>query len=172
MKKTVTYVEMTDRTQLVPGTPVPGMALVPVEGDLSPLPGLMARIGGPYQWRSARRSPQEWTEWFAERPGRTFWLLTMADETAGVVCYDHDPGEAGTGTDTEITTFGLLPEFTGKGLGGHALTLAVEQGWRLGPGVRRVWLHTSSADNPNALPNYHRRGFRTFKTEEATPGPA
>ncbi|MFB6518665.1 hypothetical protein [Streptomyces sp. NPDC056401] len=37
--------------------------------------------------------------------------------------------------------------------------------------VRRVWLHAASADNTNALPNYHRRGFRTFKTEEA-PGPA
>jgi hypothetical protein len=29
-----------------------------------------------------------------------------------------------------------------------------------------VWLHTSSADNPHALPNYQRRGFRIFKTEE------
>jgi len=29
-----------------------------------------------------------------------------------------------------------------------------------------VWLRTSSADNPHALPNYQRRGFRTFKTEE------
>jgi hypothetical protein len=27
------------------------------------------------------------------------------------------------------------------------------------------WLHTSSFDNPRALPNYHLRGFRTFKTE-------
>jgi hypothetical protein len=38
------------------------------------------------------------------------------------------------GGDVEIKTFGLLPEFTGKG--------------------------------PNALPNYHRRGFRTFRTEQ------
>ncbi|MFF3209319.1 GNAT family N-acetyltransferase [Streptomyces sp. NPDC002886] len=161
MTKTVTYVEMTDPGQLVPGVPVPELALVAVDADLSLVPGLMARIGAPYRWRSARRSPQEWQEWFAGHPDRTCWLLRLGDEPAGVVCYDLHPG-----ADVEIRTFGLLPEFTGKGLGGHALTLAIRQGWNLVPGVRRVWLHTSSADNPNALPNYHRRGFRTFKTEE------
>lgn len=161
MTTTVTYVEMTDRSQLVPGTPVPGLALVATDGDLSQMPALMARVGAPYQWRSARRSPQEWDEWFAEHPNRTCWLLTLEGESAGVVCYDLHPG-----ADVEIKTFGLLPEFTGKGLGGHALTLAIRQGWDLVPDVRRVWLHTSSADNSNALPNYHRRGFRTFKTEE------
>jgi hypothetical protein len=36
--------------------------------------------------------------------------------------------------------------------------------------VNRVWLHTSSLDHPRALPNYHRRGFRTFKTEEEERG--
>ena len=162
MTKIVTYVEMTDRSQLVPGTPVPGMALVPVDGDLSPIPALMARVGAPYQWRSAHRSPEEWEAWFAEHSDRTYWLLTVADETVGVVCYDLHPG-----ADVEIRTFGLLPEFTGKGLGGHALTLTIQQGWELVPGVRRVWLHTSSADNSKALPNYHRRGFRTFKIEES-----
>lgn len=151
---------MTDRTQLVPGVLVPGMALDAVAGDLSLVPELMARIGAPYQWRSARRSPQEWGVWFAEHPDRTCWLLTVADAPAGMVCYDLHPG-----ADVEIRTFGLLPEYTGRGLGGHALTLAIRQGWELAPGVRRVWLHTSSEDNANALPNYHRRGFRTFKTE-------
>ncbi|MFI5980032.1 GNAT family N-acetyltransferase [Streptomyces sp. NPDC051555] len=161
MKKTVTYVEMTDRSRLVPGTPAPGMALVAVAGDLSPVSDVMARIGAPYHWRSARRGPQEWRAWFVEHPERTCWLLTLADEPAGAVCYDVHPDG-----DVEIRTFGLLPEFTGKGLGGHALTLAIRQAWDMVPGVRRVWLHTSSADNANALPNYHRRGFHTFKVEE------
>ena len=67
--------------------------------------------------------------------------------------------------EVEIETFGLLPEFTGKNLGGYALTLTIERAWRLTPSVRRVWLHTSSLDHPHALPNYHRRGFHTYKTE-------
>jgi hypothetical protein len=32
--------------------------------------------------------------------------------------------------------------------------------------VRRVWLHTSSRDHPHAKPNYERRGFRPFRTEQ------
>ena len=152
---------MTDRSQLVPGTVVPELALIIADSQLLLVSDIMARIGAPYGWRSSHRTPQEWEAWFAERQGRTSWLLTLGDEPVGVACYDLHPG-----AEVEIKTFGLLPEFTGKGLGGHALTLAIRQGWELVPGTCRVWLHTSSADNPNALPNYHRRGFRTFRTEQ------
>jgi RimJ/RimL family protein N-acetyltransferase len=159
--ETVTYVEMTDRSQLNPGTVAPGLALTIADERLPLVSDTMARIGAPYGWRSSHRSQEEWQAWFAEHPGRTCWLLTLDEEPVGVACYDPHPG-----AEVEIKTFGLVPEATGKGLGGHALTLAIRQGWDLVPGTLRVWLHTSSADNPNALPNYHRRGFRTFKTEE------
>ena len=157
----MTYVEMTDRSQLNPGTVVPGLTLANADQQLPLVAEILARIGAPYGWRSSQRTSEEWPAWFAEHPGRTCWLLAVDDEPAGVAIYDPHPGD-----DVEIKTFGLVPEFTGKGLGGHALTLAIRQGWDLVAGTRRVWLHTSSADNPNALPNYHRRGFRTFKTEE------
>lgn len=75
-----------------------------------------------------------------------------------------------SGNEAEIASFGLLPEFVGKGLGGFALTLGVRQAWALAPSVTRVWLHTSSLDHPRALANYHRRGFRTFKTEQGERG--
>jgi GNAT superfamily N-acetyltransferase len=89
-----------------------------------------------------------------------FWLLSFDGEPAGLVAYDLHPGN-----EVEIETFGLVPEFTGRRLGGYALTLAVQRAWDLTATVERIWLHTSSADHPSALPNYHRRGFRTFKTE-------
>lgn len=66
--------------------------------------------------------------------------------------------------DIEITTFGLVPDFVGAGLGGHALALAAAAAWNVKDAgcqeVRRVWLHTSTLDYPHALPNYLRRGFR------------
>jgi GNAT superfamily N-acetyltransferase len=157
----VTYVEMTDQSQLNPGTAVPGLALTIADERRPLVSEILARIGAPYGWRSAHRSPKEWAAWFGEHPGRTCWLLALDGEPAGVAIYDPRPDN-----EVEIKTFGLLPEFTGNGLGGYALTLAIRQAWDLVPGTRRVWLHTSSADNPNALPNYHRRGFRTFKTSE------
>lgn len=161
VREIVTHVEMTARDQLAPARPVPGLTLEPLDRGSPLVIELQARIGAPYGWESARRSEQEWTTWFAQSPDRTFWLLSFEGEPAGMVSYDLHPD----GT-VEIETFGLLPEFVGKGLGGYALTLGVQQGWELAPAVNRIWLHTSTLDHPNALPNYHRRGFRTFKTEE------
>jgi RNA polymerase sigma factor (sigma-70 family) len=111
--------------------------------------------------QSASRREEEWAVWFAGHPSRTFWLLAFKEEPAGMVSYDLKPGG-----EVEIETFGLLPEFVGKGQGGFALTLGVQQAWELAPSVNRIWLHTSTLDHPRALPNYHRQGFRTFKTEE------
>lgn len=152
---------MTASDQLDPAAPVPGLVLESVDRDSPLIIELLARIGAPYRWKSASRTEQEWTAWFAQHPTRTFWLLSFEGEPAGMVSY-----ELHSGGDAEIETFGLLPEFVGRGLGGYALTLAIQQAWKLAPTVTRAWLHTSTLDHPHALPNYHRRGFRTFRTEE------
>jgi len=39
----------------------------------------------------------------------------------------------------------------------------VRRAWEFNP--RRVWVHTSSFDHRAALPNYLKRGFRVYKTE-------
>ena len=158
----MTYVEMTDPGQLVPAAPVSALTLEPVDHGAPLIPALLARIGAAYGWKSATRTEQEWAAWFAGHPDRAFWLLSLAGEAAGMVSCDLQPDGV-----VEILTFGLLPEFVGHGLGGFALTLAVRQAWALAPSVNRVWLHTSSLDHPRALANYHRRGFRTFKTENS-----
>ncbi|WP_328600677.1 GNAT family N-acetyltransferase [Actinomadura physcomitrii] len=158
----MTYVEMTDPDQLNASASVPGLALQPLERSSPLVPDILARVGTPYGWRSARRTPDGWQTWHAENPRRTFALLSLDGEPAGIVAYDpHDH-------EVEIKSFGLLPDFIGKGLGGYALTLAIRRAWELSATAARVWLHTSSFDHPNALRNYHRRGFRTYKTEETT----
>jgi GNAT superfamily N-acetyltransferase len=59
--------------------------------------------------------------------------------------------------------FGLMPDFLGRGLGKQMLTAAVKRSWEMG--AKRVWLHTCTQDNPAALPNYVKRGFTPYKTE-------
>lgn len=161
MKQIVTYLEMTDRDQLNPAAPVPGLVLTGLAVDSPLIPDILARVGAPYGWKSAGRTHQEWQAWLAKGSHRTFGLLSFAGEPAGIVAYEPYPGN-----EVEIKSFGLLPEFIGRGLGGYALTLGIQRAWELTPTVSRVWLHTSSFDHPNALPNYHRRGFRTFRTVE------
>ncbi|WP_329049960.1 GNAT family N-acetyltransferase [Amycolatopsis sp. NBC_01488] len=152
MEEIVTRLEMTAAEQLNPAPAVDGVTLEataagPVVRDLH------VRIGTPHRWPSASRSDEDWERWFAE-PGRRYRLVEYRGEVAGAADFAPQPGG-----DVEITTFGLLPEFVGKGLGGYALTLVVADAWTL-PGTRRVWLHISTLDHPNALPNYLRRGFR------------
>lgn len=64
----------------------------------------------------------------------------------------------------EIAYFGILTAEFGRGFGKHLLSCAVRDAWALGPS--RVWLHTSTLDHLNALPNYVARGFVPYKTEE------
>ena len=64
----------------------------------------------------------------------------------------------------EIAYFGLAPDAIGVGLGKHLLSCAVRDAWALGPA--RVWLHTCTLDHPHALPNYEKRGFVPYKTEQ------
>lgn len=164
MGKTVTYLEMTGQGELRPGRVVPALELRR-EGGLSPLArSVQARVGAAYGWRSSTRSDQEWQELALAYPRRQYWLTTLAGETAGIAVLEPHPGG-----DVEVRTFGLLPEFVGQGLGGHALTLALRQAWATEPleaeAVRRVWLHTDSNDHPNALLNYRSRGLRVYHTE-------
>jgi GNAT superfamily N-acetyltransferase len=88
----------------------------------------------------------------------TLWVMYASGSPAGY--FELERHEDGS---TEIAYFGLLPEFIGRGLGGHLLTLAVRQAWSTGAG--RVWLHTCTLDDAAAMPNYLKRGFKPFKQE-------
>ena len=65
--------------------------------------------------------------------------------------------------ETEISYFGLLEEYIGKGIGGYALSEAIKKAFE--KNIKRVWLHTCTLDHPNALKNYIARGMRVFRKE-------
>ena len=156
-QKIRTYLEMTDPGELRPGRFAPDVALVPT-ADHELVRALQVRVGAPHGWGSATRGDAEWEQIFA-KPLLSFWAVTHWQEPVGVVVFvDQHP-------EVEIETFGLVPEVVGRGLGGHALTLAIRQAWMLRDGVQRIWLHTNTMDHPNALPNYQARGFRPYRTE-------
>jgi GNAT superfamily N-acetyltransferase len=162
----ITFLEMTSPAQLRPGRVVPGLVLVPTAPGEEPLVRqTIVRVGAPYRWPSAGWADAAWAEWFAAA-GRQSFLLRAggpAGILAGIVETEAHPPH-----DVEITSFGLVPERVGTGLGGHALTLATRRAWTLDhpalEDVRRVWLHTSTLDHPRALANYRARGYRPYHT--------
>jgi GNAT superfamily N-acetyltransferase len=125
---------------------------------------LYAEVGREYHW--VDRLP--WTETqvaaYLADPAIGVWLLTVAGTLGGYFELRQDGPRADSDSSTEIAYFGLLPGFTGRGLGAHLLTAAVETAWARG--ARRVWLHTCSLDHPAALANYISGGFTVFKREQ------
>lgn len=122
---------------------------------------LYAEVGRAYHWRDRLSwSDQEVRSHLAD-PDVSLWLLSSRAAPAGYfeLRRHHDDS-------VEVAYFGLLPEFLGRGWGGHLLTLAVRAAWDLGP--ERVWLHTCTLDHPAALPNYLKRGFRPVREESYT----
>ncbi|MGW7060312.1 GNAT family N-acetyltransferase [Streptomyces sp. NPDC054904] len=164
MARTITHLEMTDPGELRPGRPVPAMELRREAGLTALARTVQARVGAAHGWRSSTRTDQQWDELARTNPHREYWLITLAGEPAGITALEPHPGG-----DVEIRTFGLLPEHIGRGLGGHALTLALEQAWATTPldaeTVQQVRLHTNSDDHPSALRNYLSRGLRVHHTE-------
>ena len=65
--------------------------------------------------------------------------------------------------EAEIAYFGIMEEYYGKKLGGYLLSEAIKFSFQLG--CARVWVHTCSLDNKNALRNYLSRGMKIFKSE-------
>jgi GNAT superfamily N-acetyltransferase len=127
---------------------------------------LYTAVGGDWHWLD--RLPWNWRQWqnWLNRPGVETWLASVRGTPVGYA--ELDGSHEG---EVELAYFGLLPAFAGQGIGGHLLTVAVRQAWRLAqrwPGrepTRRVWVHTCTLDGPAALPNYQARGLRLYRTE-------
>ena len=132
---------------------------------------LYTAVGGDWYWVDRLNwTYEEWRDWVAP-PRLQTWVARISGTPAG-----YFELRAQEGGSMEITSFGLLPQFIGQGLGGHLLSAAIQTAWNAG--ASRVWVHTCTLDHPVALANYQARGLRIFRVEthtedmpEKTPGP-
>ncbi len=161
MIATRTYLEMTSREALRPER------VADDELEVSHCPDcsielfrcLYADVGREYRWIDRLAWTDDEVRAYLADPAVKIWLLRVGGTLAGYFELRRHAAN-----DVEIAYFGLLPGFTGRRLGAHLLTEAVERAWSMG--ARRVWLHTCTFDHPAALPNYLKRGFTVFKTEQ------
>lgn len=114
-------------------------------------------VGADWQWTDRLGwGPERWAAWEQAVETHVAWA---DDEEAGY--FELDPRQPGS---VELAYFGLLPGFTGLGLGGHLLAHALERALALAP---RALVHTCSLDSPHALANYQARGLELFRTAPA-----
>jgi GNAT superfamily N-acetyltransferase len=122
---------------------------------------LYAEVGRLYHWVDRLPWTDEEIRAHLNRPEITLWVMYIVGAPAGYFELErHDDGS------TEIAYFGLMQESIGRGLGKLLLTEAVRRAWAFG--ANRVWLHTCTLDDPAAMPNYLKRGFKPFKRETYT----
>ena len=170
---TTSYLEMLHASDLQPrSAPRPDLSMARTPFAMPELNRFFySAVGGGWYW--SERLVWTYQQWmnYLDRPELQTWIVNQAGVPAG-----YFELEKQADNDVEIVYFGLLAQFTEQGMGGWALTQAVEKAWLMG--ARRVWLHTCDHDHPRALPNYLARGFRLFKTETKleelparTPGP-
>jgi GNAT superfamily N-acetyltransferase len=151
----ITYLELPEGAPLLtPSRPAPeGFATREVH-DPAVNRDMYRRVGGDYQWVDRLIwSDERWAEYAARVETH---VVELDGRPAGYYEIELDGAAS-----SKIALFGLLREFHGRGLGGHALAAALARGRELRP---RVWLTTCTLDGPHALPNYRARGMRPFRT--------
>jgi GNAT superfamily N-acetyltransferase len=159
-EETTTYLEMTDRSELIPAKR-PSVEIEVKQAEI-PSPELnrffYTTIGGDWYWID--RVPWTYEQWmtYLTRPGHETWVAYVRGTPVG---YFELEGESGD--DIELAYFGILPQFVGQGIVAYVLTVAIQRAWEKNPS--RVWVHTSSFDHPHALQNYRARGFRFVRKE-------
>ena len=157
---TRTYLQLTRRDQLKPARLSDLQTRTDQAANYPPsfYRDLYGEVGRFYHWTDRLPWTDEQIAAHLQLAENSLWLMTYDGETSGY--FELRKCEDGS---TEVAYFGLMPQFIGRGFGKHLLACATEQAWA--DGANRVWLHTCTLDDPAALPNYLKRGFKPFKTE-------
>ena len=117
------------------------------------------QVGKKHRWIDRISwSDGKWINYISNKNLETY-IISESDELVGFFELLYNPELK----ETEISYFGLLEEYIGKGIGGYALSVAIKKSFE--KNIRRVWLHTCTLDHPNALKNYIARGMTVFKKE-------
>lgn len=159
-RKEITYfLEMGSLAELRPPAKLPNLLL---EVRQSTIPCaewnrfFYTAIGGDWFWVDRLNwNYEQWKE-HVERADVETWVGFTGGTPVG---YFELEGTS----DVELAYFGVLPQFSRQGFGAHLLTAAVRRAWEKQPA--KVWVHTSSFDDPRALKNYQARGFKLVREE-------
>jgi len=157
----VTYLQMRSADELRL-KPCPDASTLHIIEAQEPLPELnrflYTAVGGDWYW--VDRLPWTWAQWQAAIGGpnhRTFVCYSRGTPAGYYELHKNDDHSV------EISYFGLMGQFQGRGIGGWLLSQCLADGWAWG--ANRIWVHTCALDHPAALHNYQARGLKPYDSE-------
>ena len=161
LKVTVTHLEMTARPSHRP-VPMPLSKLALLEAEkptVSFYRYLYDTVGEAWLWGDRRALDDDRLKAIIHDERDTVLVLYRAGVPAGFA--ELFRGDEGT---TELSYFGLIPDFFGQGLGRYLLQAAIEHAWADEP--ERLIVQTCTLDHPRAVTLYQWAGFQPFAQEE------
>ena len=154
----ITYLEMREQPTS-PTSPAPSGKLALMRSERPTVPFyrfLYETVGTPWLWYERRLLDDEALAAIIHDPGIEIYVLYVGGVPAGYAELDLRAMP-----DIELSYFGLMPEFIGRGFGRYLLRWSVDQAWTHAP--KRLWVHTCSLDHPRALGLYQRTGFVAYR---------
>jgi GNAT superfamily N-acetyltransferase len=151
---TVTYLEMAERPprMLVAPPSMPHAMLRLHEPEPAYYRFLHDTIGRQWLWYERRLIDDAALKRIIHDPAVEIFVLYVRGNPAGFVEIDRRRGEV-----ADIRFLGLMPAYTGIGLGRTLLAWGVEQAWQ--GATTKITVNTCTFDHPRALPLYQRAGF-------------
>ena len=158
MEKTVetvvTFLEMTAERHA--HVPAPGNVKIMLLRLEQPTVGyyryLYDAVGRDLAWVDRKRLSDEGLAAAIAAKGVEIWVLYAGGVPAGYFEVNATDPQA-----VDLSYFGLVPEFRGRGLGKWLLTEAIAACWSQRPA--KITVNTCTLDGPRALPLYQRMGF-------------
>lgn len=154
----VTYLEMTERpvSRLAPDRS--DVKLEPwAEPDVATYKSLFRSIGEAWIWFGRLTKDEAELDTLLREPQRENYLPMRDGKPVGTLELNFADPE-----NVELAYFGLVPEAIGGGLGRWLMAQAIDIAWSR-PETKRLWLHTCTADSPQALTFYQGCGFIPYK---------
>lgn len=121
---------------------------------------LYETVGKAYTWVERRRMTDEALAAIVQHDEVEIYVLYCDGAPAGYFELDFR-----LKPDAELSYFGLLPDFIGRGLGIYLLGAAIDTAWS--KPIERLCVHTNTLDHPRALPNYQKMGFVPYAQARA-----
>lgn len=155
----VTYLEMRARP-LARRAERPDLSLERIERpDPAAYRALFRRIGDDWLWFGRLTMGDQDLAAVLTRPGYEVYFCRKARESAPVGLLELDFTDP---AEVELAYFGLVAEEIGNGAGRWLMNEALSRVWSR-PQTRRLFVHTCTADSPQALGFYRASGFTPYK---------
>ncbi len=103
---------------------------------------------------------EQWLDWLS-RDELELWVAYLDGTICGYFEMEIQPDG-----EIKFPMFGVLPDFAGRGIGGHMLTEATRMAWARP--TQRISLDTCNLDSQHARAAYEARGFQVYDVTTKT----